>query len=115
MGDVFLKPVLCLLVSERLGTSGEGGIGVEDSVSLRAPVRVGPRRSLPVPARRLRLLLLVIVWAVVRRRGARVVGVLVDCRLVMVTKDGERERERERELRLCALHKLCFYPFFLLY
>ena len=103
MGDISLKPVLCLLVSEGLGTSGEGGIGVENSVSLCAPVRVGPRRSLPVPTRRLRLLLLVIVWAVVGRRGTRVVGVLIDCRLVVMTKnERERERERERIETMCA-------------
>ena len=89
-----LEGVLRLLVSERLGASGEGRVGVENSVRLRAPMRVGPRGSPPVTARQLWLLLLVIVGAVVGGRGTRVVGVLVDCRLVMMT---ERERERERK------------------
>ena len=57
-------------------------------------MRVGPRGSPPVPARQLWLLLLVIVGAVVGGRGTRVVGVLVDCRLVVMT---EREKERENK------------------
>ena len=67
-------------------------------MGLCAAMRVGPGRGLPVPSKRLRLLLLVIMGAVIRRRGARVVRVLVDCRLIVMTKREKKRKKRERNL-----------------
>lgn len=92
MGHVPFEHVLCLLVTEGLGSSREGSVRIKNSMSLSAPMGVGPGGGLPVPSKRLGVLLLVVVRTVVRGRGTRVVRVLVDCRLVVMT---ERERERE--------------------
>ena len=69
-------------------------------MSLCAAVGVGPGGGLPIPSTRLRLLLLVIVGAVVGGRGTRVVRVLVDCRLVVMTGK-KKQREKEKKSELC--------------